>query len=203
MLVESIWKLVMGDFCLHGGIDHCKGFLICFTSTDMHRYSTWVAWNDFTYIHYFQTCSCFWHSFGRYHLKMVGWKTIFLLGWLPCRCNVSVREETIYKKKGFLLAQNFQQPIWNVNVPQVSTGFILKICFFFFFERVKYISYMKTALGGHPDLPQKVVSEAHWMLGTPWGFTGISDSQMFHTYIKYSILLIKNISIWYVYIYMW
>ena len=86
---------------------------------------------------FIQTCSCFWHSFGRYHLKMDGWKTIFLLGWLPCRCNVSVREETIYKKNGFLLAQNFRQPIWNVNVPQVSTGFILKICFFFFFREGK------------------------------------------------------------------
>ena len=48
----------------------------------------WVAWNDATYI-YPTKCRRFWRSFARCHLKMDGWKTIFLLGWLPCRCYIT------------------------------------------------------------------------------------------------------------------
>ena len=41
------------------------------------------------YLHLSKKCSRFWRSLDRYHLKMDGWKTIFLLGWLPCGCYIT------------------------------------------------------------------------------------------------------------------
>ena len=165
---------------------------------------------------FIQTCSCFWHPFGRYHLKMDGWKTMFLLGWLPCRCNVSVREETTSKKEsGFLLAQNGEDPNLKCQFSTgKTTGFILKICFFFFFffgRATYFIPWKRRPWAVYPDLPQSCLSSIIWTLGglcdisvktleiqyetNHVGFhQGISDSQMFHTYINYGFLLIQNIS---------
>ena len=114
---------------------------------------------------FIQTCSCFWHSFGRYHLKMDGWKTMFLLGWLPCRCNVSVREETIYIKKEVIFVgpkSRYTNLKCQFSTGK-TTGFILKI--WFFFREGKIFHTMKTALGGIPWPSPKLPQQHIWTLG--------------------------------------